>query len=371
MFASNIGSVHFVGQAGSAASIGIGVMVFELNGIVVMPLLAWLFAPVYLASRASTMPQYLRIRFGGRRIQIYISSMALLLYIFTKISADLYAGTYYLESALGIPSYAGILILLVVGAFITIIGGINAVFWTNVMQVVVILCGATYMLVCVLEAVFKEEVTSNPNFNASSLEALFVGFAEASPKPVSELNHSYHHAEIIKRCGESLHPDLSFHLIHPPDDEYSPWPGVMVGLTISSIWYWCADQMMVQHILASRNLTHAKFGVIFASVLKFLGPFFFVIPGMASRVLYTDVIACSDPFLCQCYCKSDSGCSNLAYTIFVQDHDKNTSIVHNGGRGLMAATISAALISSFTVGDYAIFKIEENRLYFSFITVNF
>ncbi|XP_070209339.1 sodium/glucose cotransporter 2-like isoform X2 [Littorina saxatilis] len=86
LFASNIGSGHFVGLAGSGAAGGIGIAVFELNAIFILMILGWLFVPVYVAAGVFTMPEYLRKRFGGQRIRIYPSVLALLLYVFTKIS---------------------------------------------------------------------------------------------------------------------------------------------------------------------------------------------------------------------------------------------------------------------------------------------
>uniref|UniRef100_A0A0P4W6S9 Sodium/solute symporter n=1 Tax=Scylla olivacea TaxID=85551 RepID=A0A0P4W6S9_SCYOL len=86
LFASNIGSGHFIGLAGSGAASGIGIGAFELNAIFVLMILGWLFVPVYMSSGVYTMPEYLRERFGGQRIRVYLSCLALLLSIFTKIS---------------------------------------------------------------------------------------------------------------------------------------------------------------------------------------------------------------------------------------------------------------------------------------------
>merc|ERR1712051_99295 len=99
IFASNIGSGHFIGLAGTAAASGIGIAVFELSAIYFIMMLGWLFVPVYMSSGVFTMPEYLRKRFGGQRIRLYLSFLTLLLYIFTKISADLYAGAIFITQA--------------------------------------------------------------------------------------------------------------------------------------------------------------------------------------------------------------------------------------------------------------------------------
>lgn len=86
LFASNIGSEHFIGLAGSGAASGIGVGAFELNAMIVLQFLGWIFLPVYIASGVATLPEYMNKRFGGNRIRVYLSCLSLILYIFTKIS---------------------------------------------------------------------------------------------------------------------------------------------------------------------------------------------------------------------------------------------------------------------------------------------
>lgn len=112
LFASNVGTDHFVGLAGSGAATGIGIAGFELNALFIVLLLAWVFVPVYLASGVFTMPEYLRKRFGGQRIRIYLALLALLSYVFTKISADLYAGALFIQESLRWNLYASIAVLL-------------------------------------------------------------------------------------------------------------------------------------------------------------------------------------------------------------------------------------------------------------------
>ena len=87
----------------------------------------------------------------------------------------------------------------------------------------------------------------------------------------------------------------------------------------SSIWYWCADQVIVQRTLSAKNISHAKAGCVLASVLKFLPLFLLVFPGMAARVLYTNEVACSDPDKCMDICSSEAGCTNIAYVKLVLD----------------------------------------------------
>ena len=107
LFASNIGSGHFVGLAGTGAASGIGISGFELSAIFYIIFLGWAFIPVYMSSGVFTMPEYLRARFGGQRIRVFLSVLALLLYVFTKISADLYAGALFIKLAMGLTGDSG------------------------------------------------------------------------------------------------------------------------------------------------------------------------------------------------------------------------------------------------------------------------
>ncbi|GBM55506.1 Sodium/glucose cotransporter 1, partial [Araneus ventricosus] len=147
LFASNIGSGHFIGLTGSGASSGIGIAGFELNAMFAVLILGWFFVPVYMASGVYTMPEYLRKRFGGQRIRIYLSVLALLLYIFTKISADLYAGAIFINQSIKLNLYASVLTLLAVAAIFTIAGGLSAVIWTDFVQTILMLVGAMVLAV--------------------------------------------------------------------------------------------------------------------------------------------------------------------------------------------------------------------------------
>merc|ERR1719278_565781 len=146
LFASNIGSGHFIGLAGTGAASGIAISGFELSAIFYIIFLGWCFVPVYMASGVYTMPEYLRLRFGGQRIRVYLAVLALLLYVFTKISADLYAGAIFITKSTGFegdgPIYVSILVLLAIACVFTIAGGLTAVIWTDFIQTILMIIGA-------------------------------------------------------------------------------------------------------------------------------------------------------------------------------------------------------------------------------------
>ena len=91
------------------------------------------------------------------------------------------------------------------------------------------------------------------------------------------------------------------------------------GLTISAVWYWCSDQVIVQRALAAKNLTHAKGACVVAGLLKLLPLFMIIMPGMIARILFNEEIGCIDPEKCMAFCGSKSGCSNIAYPKLIID----------------------------------------------------
>ncbi|XP_038192557.1 sodium/myo-inositol cotransporter 2 isoform X2 [Arvicola amphibius] len=290
LFASNVGSGHFIGLAGSGAAVGISVAAYELNGLFSVLMLAWIFLPIYIAGQVTTMPEYLRRRFGGRRISITLAVLYLFIYIFTKISVDMYAGAIFIQQSLHLDLYLAIVGLLAITALYTVagfaaVGGMEG-----------------------LKDQYFSALASNRSENIS--------------------------------CG--LPREDAFHIFRDPVTSDLPWPGILFGMSVPSLWYWCTDQVIVQRSLAAKNLSHAKGGSLMAAYLKVLPLFLMVFPGMVSRVLFPDQVACAHPDICQQVCSNPSGCSDIAYPKLVLE------LLPTGLRGLMMAVMVAALMSSLT-----------------------
>ncbi|KAM5148115.1 sodium/glucose cotransporter 4-like [Mantella aurantiaca] len=317
LMSSNVGSTLFVGMASSGASGGLAFGGFEWNATWVLIALGWIFMPVYIASGVITMPEYLKKRFGGHRIQMYMSVLSLLLYILTKISTDIYAGALFIQVSLGWDIYLSTIILVVVTAIYTIAGGLTAVIYTDTLQAVIIVIGAL-----ILTFISFDKVGWYPGLEKKYMAAI--------PQV------------IIPNTTCHLPRNDAFHILRDPINGDLPWPGLIFGVTILSIFAWCNDQIMVQRSLAAKNLSHAKGGSILAGYLKLLPMFFVLMPGMISRALYPDEIGCVDPKLCMKYCGAESGCANIAYPKLV------ITLLPVGLKGLMIAVIMAALMSSLT-----------------------
>ncbi|XP_045884743.1 sodium/myo-inositol cotransporter 2 [Micropterus dolomieu] len=317
LFASNIGSGHFIGLAGSGAAAGIGAIAYEWNGMLMVLLLGWLFLPIYIASGVTTMPEYLQRRFGGRRTQLFIAVLSLFIYIFTKISVDMYAGAVFIQLALQWNIYLAVVLLLSVTALYTVAGGLAAVIYTDAAQTAIMLAGSLTLMAFSFVKV-------------GGWDALMEGYGNAIPS-IRVPNST---------CG--IPRADAFHIFRDPVNSDLPWPGVIIGMSIPSMWYWCSDQVIVQRSLAAKNLTHAKGGSLLAAYLKILPFFAVMLPGMISRILYTDDVACADPELCEEICGNRVGCSDTAYARLVME------LLPAGLRGLMMAVMIAALMSSLT-----------------------
>ncbi|XP_063788496.1 sodium/myo-inositol cotransporter 2 [Pseudophryne corroboree] len=317
LFASNVGSGHFIGLAGSGAASGIAVTAYEWNGLFCVLVLAWLFLPIYISAGVTTMPEYLQKRFGGKRIQIYLAILYLFIYIFTKISVDMYAGALFIQQALQWDLYVAVTGLLVITAIYTVAGGLAAVIYTDTLQTVIMIIGALILMVYGFIKIGGYDVLQEKYFAAI---------------PSSHTGNS--------TCG--IPREDAFHIFRDPVNSDLPWPGVLVGMTIPSLWYWCTDQVIVQRSLSAKNLSHAKGGSLLAAYMKVFPLFIMVLPGMISRVLFTDEVACAEPEKCKAICGNPSGCSDIAYPKMVIE------LLPTGLRGLMMSVMIAALMSSLT-----------------------
>lgn len=323
LFVSNIGSEHFIGLAGSGAASGFAVGAWEFNALMLLQCLGWIFVPVYIRSGVYTMPEYLFKRFGGHRIQVYFAVLSLILYIFTKLSVDLYSGALFIQESLGWNLYLSVILLIGMTALLTVTGGLVAVIYTDTVQALLMIIGAlTLMIISISEVGGFEEVKRR--------------YMLASPN-ITSIMLTYNLSN-TNSCHVDPKPD-ALKMLREPTDEDIPWPGFLLGQTPASVWYWCADQVIVQRVLAAKNISHAKGSTLMAGFLKLLPMFIIVVPGMISRILFADDIACINPEHCLQVCGSRAGCSNIAYPRLVM------KLVPVGLRGLMMAVMIAALMS--------------------------
>ncbi|XP_064644173.1 sodium/mannose cotransporter SLC5A10-like [Lineus longissimus] len=317
LFMSNIGSSTFIALAGASSSVGIAVICYEYGGLFGVLLLGFLFMPVYISSGVYTMPEYLQKRFGGKRLKIYYAVLSLLLFLFTKLSAEIYAGAVIIKATLGWDVYVSVLALLAATALYTVLGGLAAVIYTDFLQAVVTLISATILAIMSMIRIGGYEAMKNKYMDAVGVNAT-----------------------MNSTCG---HPDpYAFNIMRPATDPNYPWPGTVFGASILATLYFCTDQVLAQRILAAKDLTHAKAGSVLAACLKVLPIFIMIWPGLASRVFFPETLACATADDCRAACGNAAGCADVAYPKLVLE------ILPVGLRGLMLAAMLAALMSSLT-----------------------
>jgi SSS family solute:Na+ symporter len=283
IFASNIGSEHVVGLAGTGAAGKFPLIIYELHAWLVL-MLGWVFLPFYARSGVFTMPEFLEKRFDHRSRK-FLSIVSLVAYVITKVSVTIYAGGIVVASLLNIEFWTGALATVILTGLYTILGGMRAVVYTEAVQTIILIIGAATLTFMGLDAVG----------GWSSMKA-------------------------------ELGPQF-FNMWRSSNDPEFPWPSLFLTSTLVGIWYWCTDQYIVQRALSGKNLQEARRGTIFGALLKLMPVFLFLIPGVIALVLKQRGQIQWE--------KSDEAFAALM-----------TNILPSGMRGLVAAGLLAALMSS-------------------------
>lgn len=243
LFASNVGTDHLVGLAGSGAATGLAVGMYEWNAAYILLILGFVFVPRYLAYEIYTVPEYLDKRFG-RGLRTFFMIITLLATFFTKITVTIFAGAVVMEEVFGMSLYVSSISLLVLTAIYCTLGGLAAVMYTEVLQVGVLMVGCGALLYYGMSEVGGWQGLHN------------------------KLDNSY------------------FQVMKPNSDQDFPWLGVFLGMPINSIWYWCTDQVMVQRALGTDQASEAQKGCVLASWMKVTPMYIMVLPGLIAAALY-------------------------------------------------------------------------------------
>ncbi len=242
LFASNIGSEHLVGLAGSGAAGGVAVGQFEILASLILLLLGWVFVPFYLKSGVFTMPEFLERRYSAGA-RWYLAVISIVGYVLTKISVTIAAGGIVFEALMGINFWTGALIVVVATGVYTVFGGLRAVLYTDMVQMFVLVGGAVLVT--------------------------YLGLSELGGWGA------------MRAAVDASFFDMWLPVDHPN----FPWTGVLFGAPILGVWYWCTDQFIVQRVLSAPSEDQARRGTIFGGFLKVLPLFIFVIPGVVAYAL--------------------------------------------------------------------------------------
>lgn len=329
IFASNIGSEHLIGLAGSGASSGMAMAHWEIQGWMIL-ILGWVFVPFYERSMVLTMPEFLERRYNPQS-RTLLSLISLISYVMTKVAVTVYAGGLVFQQVFNIDTLWGIdffwiaaIGLVLITALYTIFGGMKSVLYTSVLQTPILLLGSAVIL--------------------------WLGLKELGGWD-----------EMMRICSEKVvneQGDTMVNLIRSNNDPDYPWLGALIGSSIIGFWYWCTDQFIVQRVLSGKDEKEARRGTIFGAYLKLLPVFLFLIPGMIAYAIHVKNGGGFLPLL-------DNGVHNAdaAFPTLV------AKLLPAGVKGVVVCGILAALMSSlaslfnssamlFTIDFYKRFKPE-------------
>ena len=310
IFASNIGSEHLIGLAGSGASSGMAMAHWEIQGWMIL-LLGWVFVPFYTRSMVYTMPEFLERRYNPQSRTI-LSAISLISYVLTKVAVTVYAGGLVFQQVFGIDTLWGIdffwiaaIGLVLLTALYTIFGGMKSVLYTSVLQTPILLLGSLIILVLGLR----------------------------------ELGGWDEMMRICSSVEVNEYGDHMTNLIRDNGDPNYPWLGALIGSAVIGFWYWCTDQFIVQRVLSGKDEKEARRGTIFGAYLKLLPVFLFLIPVMIAFAIHQNSIAAGGegflPMLANGNVNSDAAFPTLV-----------AKLLPAGVKGLIVCGILAALMSS-------------------------
>ena len=301
LFASNVGSEHIVGLAGSGANTGLSLAHWELHAWVLL-MLGWVFVPYYYRSKVFTMPEFLEKRFSPTARWI-LSIISLAAYVLTKVSVTVYAGALvfnvlFPDFHLGSLDafWCGALLTIILTGIYSVFGGLRAVLYTDACQAIILLLGSIFILY----------------FGLSKLDGGWSGLRDFTATHASQ-----------------------YALWHPLSDKDFPWLAICIASPIIGIWYWCTDQYIVQRTLAAKNLTIARRGTIWGAALKVMPVMIFLIPGLIGAALHHQGVI-------QLPIKGTGIDGDRVFPTLV------TALLPPGLRGLVIAGLLAALMSSLS-----------------------
>lgn len=243
--AANLSSHQLIGTMGVAYSRGFVAMITEWGAILLgFNALIWIFLPFYLRNGFYTMPEFLQKRFGGGARTNY-SILVVFTYIFVEIGAVLYLGALSIHSLLDIPIWWSVFALALATGLYTILGGLRAVIWTEMLQLSILILGMGVLSYMTVDA-------------AGGVSAV-------------------------------LATSKDWDLLLPANDPAFPWTMYLGGAICISVFYCATNQFIVQRTLAAKDQWHARMGVIFADYLKFLIPFMIIGPALVAQKLFPDL----------------------------------------------------------------------------------
>jgi SSS family solute:Na+ symporter len=289
LIASNISAEQIIGMSGSGYAIGLAIASYEWMAAITLIIVGKYMLPIFLKNEIFTMPQYLEQRFDSK-VKTTLALFWLAVYVFVNLTAVLWLGGLAIETVAGVDWMFGMIFLAVFSVAYSLYGGLKAVAYTDILQVVLLVFGGLFLVYLALDAV-------------SAGEGVIAGFGVLT----SELPG---------------HFDM---ILSKDSEHYMSLPGISVligGMWIMNFSYWGFNQYIIQRALAAKSLKEAQKGIAFAAYLKLLMPIIVVVPGIAAVILHPQL---SGP--------------DQAYPSMM-------ALMPSGIKGLVFAALVAAIVSS-------------------------
>ncbi|WP_163712477.1 SLC5 family protein [Mangrovibacterium lignilyticum] len=246
MWGTNVGPSMLIASASIGYTTGIVAGNFGWYAFVFILLLSLVFAPRYLGANVQTLPEFMGKRFGQSTRSI-LAWYTLVTILISWLALTLFAGGILVGQILNFPLWISVIILVCIAGFFTIAGGLKAIAYTNVFQMILLIAVSLFLTV--------------------------VGLVKAGG-PMAVFEHT---------------PGNYWNLLLPMDNDNYPWLAIVLGYPVMGVWFWCTDQSMVQSVLGAKNLKQGQLGANFTGWLKILDVALFIIPGITCFVLFPNL----------------------------------------------------------------------------------
>ncbi len=255
LIAANISAEQFIGMSGSGFALGLAIASYEWMAAITLIIVGKYFLPIFIEKGLYTIPEFVEKRYSTN-LKTILAVFWIALYVFVNLASVLYLGALALQTIMGIPMIYGVMGLALFAAAYSLYGGLSAVAWTDVIQVVFLVLGGLFTTYLALDTV-------------SGGEGLLAG---------------------VKTIYE-LAPDRFAMILDKSNPEYKNLPGIGVlvgGLWVANLYYWGFNQYIIQRTLAAKSLKESQKGILLAAFLKLIIPLIVVIPGIAAYVMVND-----------------------------------------------------------------------------------
>jgi len=255
LIAANISAEQFIGMSGSGFASGLAIASYEWMAAITLIIVGKYFLPIFIEKGIYTIPEFVEQRYSTN-LKTILAVFWIALYVFVNLATVLYLGSLALETIMGIPMIYGVLGLALFAAAYSLYGGLSAVAWTDVIQVVFLILGGLATTYIALNTV-------------SDGEGIVKG---------------------LKTIYNAV-PERFGMILDKSNPEYKNLPGLGVlvgGMWVANLYYWGFNQYIIQRTLAAKSLAEAQKGIILAALLKLVIPLIVVIPGIAAYVMVHD-----------------------------------------------------------------------------------